>query len=1069
MKLKNLKGHGTISASWVKMFPLLCITFTALSMNAAPMPTEPLEMVQQTITGTITDETGSPLPGVNVLVVGTTSGTQSDFDGNYSIVASQGDVLRFSYLGLMTKDVEVGSATTLNVSMEEDVSTLDEVVVVGYGTTIKRNLTSSVSAVNTEEIQEVPATSLSNAVAGRFAGVNISQAGGKPGRSSDIIIRGATSGQFQGNNEPLYVIDNIISTKELFDALDVSEVESVSILKDAASAGVYGSRAANGVVLVKTKSGKSGKPTINFTSTIGTTEPTNVPPMTSAYQQALIIGQVQDFNNVPADDPGRFSQTELDYLRNLNLGSFLDQAEETPILNRHAVTVGGGTDNVRYFMSGSYIKETGAFSNLSYQKTNFRAKVDVDITEDLNVSLNLNTNNDLREEFYWRWNGTDEDFGDFYRTANRTGRWGPGVHNGEYVANFNGWNPVHLAEEGAGANDRTSRNIGAIVDVNYKFPFLKGLTAGMTYNKLNIRNDRTLRRNIVEDITFGVDPNNRFVLTDEILGTRLRSDDGADSNSLQESTAETNSYQLNARIGYGNTFGDHTVNAFFNYEQYERDDKSFYALRRGLLTPLVSQLFATNPAVENQYANGNAGETGRQSYIGSLGYNYKNKFFLNSTYRYDGSVQFAKDERWGFFPSVSAAWVLSEESFFSDHLGFFDFFKLRYSIGSTGNDDVTGQGATIFPYIQNYNVGGIGPVFGTNNAISSATSIGAEPDLFITWEKQTSYNFGLDFQVLDDKLSTTIDFFKNKKTDLYGSRQEFIPSSSGLSLGPVNYGAIDIKGVEGLVTYKDNLTNDFSYEVGFNVGYSKAVYVTLDEPESRRPYELLSGNETSRIMGLTAEGIIRTQDQLNDLIASGYTIYGQVPQIGALYFRDLRGPAAVDPQGNTPDGVIDDNDRDYIGARSNPSVNYGIRLNLRYKRLTVMAFGQGFAGNQRYQPANNRFTFADIGNSSHTQWLNAWTPDSPNNSFPRFGSPYADTDSSFWLEDADFLRLKNLNVGYDIPVAWAQKVGAERINLFANGTNLFMIYSKIKAFDPETSGRGIPVNRSYSLGLNVTF
>jgi hypothetical protein len=208
---------------------------------------------------------------------------------------------------------------------------------------------------------------------------------------------------------------------------------------------------------------------------------------------------------------------------------------------------------------------------------------------------------------------------------------------------------------------------------------------------------------------------------------------------------------------------------------------------------------------------------------------------------------------------------------------------------------------------------------------------------------------------------------------------------------------------------------------------------------------------------------------LNDLIASGYTIYGQVPQIGALYFKDLRGPAAVDPQGNTPDGVIDDNDRDFIGARSNPSVNYGIRLNLRYKRLTVMAFGQGFAGNQRYQPANNRFTFADIGNSSHTQWLNAWTPDSPNNSFPRFGSPYSDTDSSFWMEDADFLRLKNLNVGYDIPLAWAQKVGAERINLFANGTNLFMIYSKIKAFDPETSGRGIPVNKTYSLGLNVTF
>lgn len=501
MKLRNLKKHKKRSVSWVNVLPIFLLTFTFINVRGAEVMA-PLEVIQQTITGTITDATGTPLPGVNVLLMGSTIGTQSDFDGNFSITANQGDILRFSYLGLKTKDVEVGNTTILNVAMEEDVNSLEEVVVVGYGTTIKRNLTSSVAAVTTEEIQEIPATSLSNAVAGRFAGVNISQAGGKPGRSSDIIIRGATSGQFAGNNQPLYVIDNIISSKELFDALDVSEVESVSILKDAASAGVYGSRAANGVVLVKTKSGKTGSPTINFTSTIGTTKPTNVPPMTSAYEQALIMGQVQDFNNVPADDPNRFNQTELDYLKNLKIGSFLDQAEETPVLNRHAVTVNGGTDNVRYFMSGSYIKETGAFSNLSYQKTNFRAKVDVDITNDLNVSLNLNTNNDQREEFYWRWNGSDEDFGDFYRTANRTGRWGPAVHNGEYVANFNGWNPVHLAEEGAGSNDRSARNIGAIVDVNYKFPFLEGLTAGLTYNKLNIRNDRTLQRNIVEDITF---------------------------------------------------------------------------------------------------------------------------------------------------------------------------------------------------------------------------------------------------------------------------------------------------------------------------------------------------------------------------------------------------------------------------------------------------------------------------------------------------------------------------------------------------------------------------------------
>src|SRR5690606_27917438 len=371
MKLKNLNKYKKIRTKWARIFPILLIVLVSLPMNGNPLLLGKMEITQQTITGTVRDDLGSPLPGVNVLVTGSTTGTQTDFDGNYSIVAQKGDVLRFSYLGLKSQDITVGGTAIVNVVMEEDINTLDEVVVVGYGTTIKRNLTSAVAAVTTEEIKEIPATSLSNAVAGRFAGVNISQSGGKPGKSSDIIIRGATSGQFAGNNQPLYVIDNIISTKDLFDALDVSEVESVSILKDAASAGVYGSRAANGVVLVKTKSGKSGKPTINFTSTIGTTEPTNVPPMTSAYQQALIMGRVQDFNNIPADDANRLNQTEMEYLRNLKMGSYLDQAEETPLLNRHAVTVSGGTDNVRYFLSGSNIKETGSFSNLGYNKTNY--------------------------------------------------------------------------------------------------------------------------------------------------------------------------------------------------------------------------------------------------------------------------------------------------------------------------------------------------------------------------------------------------------------------------------------------------------------------------------------------------------------------------------------------------------------------------------------------------------------------------------------------------------------------------------------------------------------------------
>lgn len=1025
-----------------------------------------IKVQQEEIRGQVTDISGSPLPGVNIIVDGTTNGTETDFDGNFVIETNIGDVLIFSFIGMRTFSKTIEDTSDLTIIMEEDEQSLEEVIVVGYGTTVKKKLTSSVVTVSTKELNEIPATSLGNAIAGRLAGVTISQSNGKPGSTSEIVVRGATSGDFAGNNEPLYVIDNIISTKSLFDALDVSEVANVTVLKDAASAAVYGSRAANGVVVVTTHTGTKGKSVINFTSTIGTTEPTNVPPMTSAYQQAQIIEGQRDFNGVPSDDPSRFTQAEMDYLQANDWGSFLEQSEKTPILNRVAITASGGSDKITYFMSGSHIKQTGSFENLSYEKTNFRVKVAADITDDLNVSMNMSTSNDVRDEFYWRWNGDDEDFGDFYRTANRTGAWGPGIHNGEYVANFNGWNPVHLADKGAGSRLRKSRNISTIIDINYKIPFVEGLKAGLTYNRLNIRRDQTLLKKIVKDATFGVDPNNRFLLTNEIIGVRTRSDDGANSDSLEEATEEEDSYQFNARLSYENTFGNHTVNGFFNYEAFERDDRNFWARRRGLQTELVTQLFATDPAVESQFANGGGAEKGRESYIGGLGYSFKDKLFINTSFRYDGSTKFSEDERWGFFPSVSVGWILTEEGFFKDGLDFVNFFKLRASVGTTGNDNV---GDSDFPYIQSYGVGGTGPVFGENESTSNRTRIGPQADIFITWEKQTSYNVGLDFILLNNRLSTSLDFFKNEKTDLYGDRQIFIPSSSGLILGNTNYGAIDVSGFEIVTSFRDQLGDNFQYEIGFNLGYAKDKYAAIDEPESRRNYELLSGNGTSRIEGLTALGIIRTEEQLANLIASGYTHNNAEPQIGQIYYKDFRGNPQVDPEGNTPDGNIDGNDIGFIGSAENAPINYGISLNLSFKRFYLQAFAQGFAGHQRYQPQNNRFQFGSIGQSSHTQWLDAWRPDNINGSLPRFGSPNGSNDSTFWLQDADFLRMKNLNIGYDVPENLVSKIGADRVNIFVNGTNLFMIYSKIDEFDPETSGRGIPVNRSYSLGLNVTF
>lgn len=1019
---------------------------------------------QQAISGTIIDAEGLPMGGVTVAVVGTQKGTMSDFDGNYTLSAKSGDVLRFSFIGYKTQDITVANNTVINLTLEEDISALDEVIVLGYNAVEKRKVTGSVASVNTDELNEISSTSLGNAVAGRIAGVSITQTGGRPGRTSDIIVRGATVQGFSGTSSPLYVIDGVVGSKQLFDALDVSEVETVSVLKDAAAAAVYGARASNGVILVTTRKGR-GAPKIVFTSTLGTTEPTQNPEFNSAYEHALLMNSTLDWNNAKPDDAGYITDKELDYLKTLPNKSFIDEFAKTPILNRNAVTISGSSDRVSYFLAGSIVKQTAAFENMSYNKNNLRGKVDVDITDNLNVGLNISTSKDQDEGFYWRHNNGDEDYGDFYRTALRSGKWGPATKNGMYVANFNGWNAGNIIDNGAGSQTRDKRLINSLITLDYKVPFVKGLSAGLSFNRNTVRNDRHLFRKTLVDYTFATDPNNRFLLTDEIIGERARNDDGADSDSVYESASESENYQLNAKLNYNNTFGLHSVSAFAVYEQAESEYKEFYGIGREVTSELIPTINGTNS--DERRAGGYRTEGGRLSAIGGIAYDYDGKYLISSNFRYDGSTKFAEDRRFGFFPSLSVGWVLSKEAFFENTFGFFDFFKLRYSIGLTGDDSVSSG----YPYLQSYTLG-TGAVFGTDENITSSTLIGPEATPFITWNKQTSYNFGVNFVVLNNRWETSFDVFKNKKRDLYGTRQLFIPESSGLTLSPENYGGIDISGYELLSTFRDRLNDDISYEVGFNLGYATSKYAVLDEPESTLPHLSKQGQALDRIRTYVADGIIRTQDQLDQLLAEGYTQFGRAPRIGELLYKDIRGDRNTDPDQNTPDGKVDANDLEYIeGAHSSPPVNYGIRLGFRYKNFHLQAFAQGFAGHQRFMPQAARFNLGSVGNADWAIWNDSWTPENPNASYPVFGGDegWQYKASTFFLRDADFLRLKQLNLAYDVPKNWVEKIGAKHLSVFVNTDNPLMIYSKIKEFDPETSGRGIPVNRSFSVGLNLTF
>ena len=1038
---------------------------------------EPLIIEAVEISGTVTDENGEGLPGVNVLIKGTSQGTVTDINGNYTLtVPGDATTLVFSYVGFVQEEVQVAGRTVIDLQLVPDISTLTEVVVVGYGTEIKRNLTSSVASVNTEELQEIPNTNLSNAIAGRIAGVAIASPGGRPGNASSINIRGATTGPFTGSAEPLYVIDNVIATKELFDLLDVNEVDDVAVLKDAAAAAIYGSRASNGVILVTTKSGKSGQPRIQVTSTVGTSELTREVEHLTAYEHALLVNQSVRFGNEdPADaiPPSLFGEIpitegELDYLRNNQFENFSKQSEQNPIVQRHAVNISGGSDAINYFVAGSYVNEQGNVRKLNYEKYNIRAKLEAHLSEDLRVSLNADLSADDNFRFFWPFDPSAS-LSNAQAQGVRRGNWAPAYINGLPVANFNAFNVSNFFDNASLGDETTKTNVNNfIVTLDYKIPVVEGLSAGFTYNNRVVSNRNNTIRVPTVDYIFATDPDNRFRLTEEVVGTRVQPFGG---DLISNSSSRDQSYQANLRVNYDRTFGDHGVKASFIYEQTEGESEFFSGVRRFPISREIPFLFATSPDADDRNVTGSGSEFGRVSYIGSLNYSFRDRYFLTATVRSDASTRFREDLRYGQFPSVSVGWIVSDELFFGDGFGVINFLKARASYGRTGNDNVAGQA---FPYLVGFNQGD-NFVFGDNNANGLVVTDRGLPTTELTWDKTDSYNYGIDFELFGSKFSGSIDYFRNNRFDLFGGRSALTPISIGANPPAENYGRLEVQGIDVILSYQ-NVIGDFSYKVGANFGYAKNKVTEFDEAESLRAFERQTGTNTGRIFGFVSNGIIRTQEHLNELIASGYTFNGQQPYLGGLWYQDIRGNVVDDPEGNTPDGVVDANDQTLLADFSAAPLNYGITLELKYKNFSLSAFAQGFAGHKRFLPDNARFAFDVPEEGAWAHWTDAFDPvDNPGGSMPRWANFWGVAfnhnfaNSTFWLRDADFLRLKNLNIGYDMPKAILSKVGINQAKVFFNGTNLFIIHSAIKEFDPEIGdGNGIPPLRSYSLGLQIT-
>nr|WP_321414802.1 TonB-dependent receptor [uncultured Allomuricauda sp.] len=1037
------------------------------------------------ITGKVEDGQGVPLPGANILEKGTANGTQTDFDGNFAINVSDANaILVISYLGFTTQEIALEGKMEIEVQLLENAAGLDEVVVVGYGTQKKANLTGAATAVKAEDLNQIPTNNLSNTLAGRAPGVNITNTSGMSGASSSIRMRGSFG-------EPLFVIDGIVRDKEAFDALNSNEVDQLTFLKDAATASIYGSRAGNGVVLVTTKKGsEKEKPVFSFQTTYTSSLPTQelLSDKTTATDELIYQNRVAEFLGTAPPN----GETEFEYFKNRGY-NVNDMIWRNPASKDYTMSVNGGSKSLTYYTLASYRGEEGSFKGLDYAKYNLRSNLSAKLSNSITLDFNLAASQQNHDRFYWPFSEDDDyDVADLYRV---TFNW-PKTY------------PFYLEADGTPAN--------YITDYPVQTPMGSWLAWSVIDQIVGDRYIKTRRRQLSSIVSLDIDLDKIVPgLSTKFTGSYLAKDymrkyymthqqnyiftqadpDGnrfipapPDPNKVSTFTFSQNqeflSYDINTEwqyqvdwfLNYKRTFGNHGVDAMMVFEQAENGLYGAYSRAEDPVTH-YDQDFVYSTDSERRYGSGYEEIGARQSLIGRLNYNFDERYIAEFSFRYDGNTLFPKNGRWGFFPSVSAAWRIGQEAFMKE-VTWMDELKLRASYGTTGNDlDIDNEKISPFSFRNTYGNGGS---YILGNDLYRGISPGATPNPNLTWATMTSYNVGLDFALIHRKLEGSLDAFYKKETDILGSRLVTLPDNYGQSLAPENYAERSWRGGEVSLKWRD-FTDDgkFNYTIYANMGYAKDQWDKIDQEPifqegGLRESESMIGQPLNRIFGLKSMGIIRTQEQLDDLLAQGLTQFGRDPYLGGLYFEDIRG----DGYSPGPDGKIDSNDFQLLSTKGAPRINYGFGFNLSYGNFTLDTHFQGVSSYDRIISNQEGAGMRQYGGSVRPYypiWAgDVWTPENPDAKYPRVvGSSWYESgtgSTSFWIYNGAYLRLKNLNLGYNLPKDVLSTIGVSDARIFLNATNLFSISEVNEFHDPEQANYdSYPVMKTFALGMNFKF
>jgi TonB-linked SusC/RagA family outer membrane protein len=1034
------------------------VLLSAQSTQASELIVKPstFNARQAVITGTVRDEAGNPLPGVSVIVKGTTTGAITDAQGKYSINAPDNAILVFTYIGYTKMELPVGGKTLLNIQLTPDQTSLNELIVVGYGTQKKETVTGSISQVKGTELVKSPQPNLSNALAGRFSGVVINNRGGEPGYDgSSITIRGQAT---TGSNAVLVVVDGVPGQIGGLERLDPNDIESVSVLKDA-SAAIYGNRAANGVILVTTKKGKTGKPNISYSFNQGFSSPTRLPKLADAATYAQIMNEINYYASESGGLNQSYSEEQIQKFRDGSdpiLFPNTDWAEtvlkKSALQNQHSLSVNGGTDDVKYYMSLGMIDQDGIYKNgvTSYKQYNFRSNIDANVSKRLKVGLSLAGREENRK---FPITGANDLFRSLYRSKPIVAAFYP---NGLPTRGIEGSNPAVLVTDLGGTSNNPTQVINAILRGSYQIPGIEGLSA---------------------DGFFSVDKSNVFIKTFNkpyLLYEYQASTDtytsgvyGGNNNkaTLKESQKRESLLTSNIKLNFERSFGLHAINAFVGYEQSKNNLEFFDADRFNYLSNQLPELSQGGTAATDFLNSGYSSNYTRKSIISRLAYAYDDKYLFEGQLRRDGSSIFAPGKQWGTFPSVSAGWRINKEKWFGDNVKFFDELKLRASYGSLGNDNVNA-----FQYYDNYILVGNGFVAqapGGAATIQPGVGLSKLANPNITWEVSKKLDIGINATFLKNFTFEAI-YFKQKRSDILATRNASLPGSSGIvnpyNDGSSNYnplvpseniGKVNSEGFEGTLGYTHR-GNEFNWGVSGNMTYAKSEVIFIDEASGTLDYQKKTGRPLNSYLLYNAIGIFRTQADLdNNPHVSG-------AKIGDLIYEDYN-----------RDGVLNADDMSMAKYGNIPQITYGFNFNASYKNFDLSVLFAGQAKVSQYVLPES----GSIGNF-YSSWAdNRFSPSNPNGSFPKVTERAGNAISggayknNFWLNNSSFLRLKNVELAYNLKGDFLSKIKVSGVRIFASAFNLFTI-TKVKDYDPEgssESGQFYPQQRIINLGANVKF